>query len=132
MINQVTLIGNLGADPELRETANGKPVGNLRLATSRKYKNRDEEWVDETEWHRVTLWGKDAENAAKYLAKGRQVYVQGRLHTRKWEDKDGVERYTTEVVCENLKFLAGKGGSIEPTDPNSSPTAKPKEDDIPF
>lgn len=131
MMNQVTLIGNLGRDVEVRETSNGTSVGNMSLATTRKYKNKDDEWVDETEWHRVTLWGRDAENAAKYLSKGRQVCIQGRLQTRSYEDKDGNTKYSTEIVCETMKFLAGKGGSIEPTDPQEKKSTS-SDDDIPF
>ena len=108
-INKVILIGNLGRDPELRYTQQNNAVATLSVATTRKVK-RDEQWVEETEWHRVTLWGKDAENAQKYLAKGRQVYVEGRLQTRKYEDKDGVTKYQTDVVAETVQYLGGRGG----------------------
>lgn len=107
MINKVILVGNLGADPETRTTAGGTAVGNLRIATTERRKDKDGNWSDHTEWHRVTLWGRDAENAAKYLKKGRQVYVEGRLQTRKYQDKDGQDKFATEIVADILKFLGG-------------------------
>jgi single-strand DNA-binding protein len=112
-INKVILIGNLGNDPELR-TAGSSTVCSLSVATTRAYFNKtNNERVEETEWHRVTVWGKDAENAAKYLTKGRQVYVEGRLQTREYEDKDGVTRRSTDVVAETIQYLGGKGGGDE-------------------
>ena len=98
MVNKVLLLGNLGAAPELRSTSGGTPVASMSVATSRRVK-KGEEWVDETEWHRVTIWGKDAEFVARYGTKGQTVHVEGRLQTRKYTDKDGVERYATEVVA---------------------------------
>jgi single-strand DNA-binding protein len=110
-INKVILIGNLGRDPELRYTQGGTAVATLNLATTRSYtKQGSNERVEETEWHRVTVWGKTAEFCNQYLSKGRQVYVEGRLQTRKYEDKDGVTRYSTEVVAETVQFLGGRGG----------------------
>lgn len=109
-INKVILIGNLGNDPEVR-AAGSTSVCSLSVATTRSYFNKStNERVEETEWHRVTVWGKDAENAAKYLAKGRQVYVEGRLQTREYEDKDGVTKKSTEIVAETIQYLGGKGG----------------------
>ena len=109
-INKVILIGNLGRDPELRYTQGNNAVATLSIATARSYFNKTtNERVEETEWHRVTLWGKDAENAQKYLTKGRQVYVEGRLQTRKYEDKDGVTKYQTDVVAETIQYLGGRG-----------------------
>lgn len=108
MVNRVILVGNLGVDPEMRQTQSGTAVCNLRIATSRKYK-KDDELVEETEWHRVVVWGKAAENCAKYLTKGRQVYVEGRLKTSSYE-KDGEKRYSTDVVAEEVKFLGGGKG----------------------
>lgn len=99
MVNKVLLLGNLGAAPELRSTSGGTPVASMSVATSRRVK-KGEEWVDETEWHRVTVWGKDGEFVAKYGTKGQTVHVEGRLQTRKYTDKDGVERYATDVVAE--------------------------------
>ena len=111
-INKVILIGNLGRDPELKFTQGGTAVCNLNLATTRAYTKGGQggERVEETEWQRVVVWGKDGENAAKYLTKGRQVYVEGRLQTRKYEDKDGVTRYQTDVVAETVQYLGGQGG----------------------
>lgn len=112
-INKVILIGNLGNDPELR-AAGQTSVCSLSVATTRSYFNKStNERVEETEWHRVTVWGKDAENAAKYLAKGRQVYVEGRLKTHEYEDKDGVTKKSTEIVAETIQYLGGKGGGDE-------------------
>lgn len=108
-VNRVILIGNLGADPEVRYTQGGTAVGNFRIATTNKFK-RNDEWQEETEWHRITVWGKMAENCAQYLSKGRQVYVEGRMQTRKWEDRDGNTRYTTEVVANSVVFLGSKEG----------------------
>lgn len=111
-INKVILIGNLGRDPELKFTQGGMAVCNLNLATTRAYFNKNtSERVEETEWHRVVVWGKDAENANKYLTKGRQVYVEGRLQTRKYEDKNGVTRYETSVVGETVQYLGWRDGS---------------------
>lgn len=110
-VNKVILIGNLGADPELRYTPNGnRPVCSLRIATSEVYKDKSGQKQEQTEWHRVTVWGEQAENCNKYLAKGRSVYVEGRLQTRSWDDKDGQKKYSTEVVAERVKFLGGAGG----------------------
>ena len=110
-VNKVILIGNLGADPELRYTPNGnRPVCSLRIATTEVYKDKAGQKQEQTEWHRITVWGDQAENCNKYLAKGRSVYVEGRLQTRSWDDKDGQKKYSTEVVAERVKFLGGAGG----------------------
>jgi single-strand DNA-binding protein len=110
-INKVILIGNLGRDPELRYTQGGTAVATLNLATTRSYtKQGSNERVEETEWHRVVVWGKTAEFCNQYLTKGRQVYVEGRLQTRNYEDKEGIKRYSTEVVAETVQFLGGRGG----------------------
>lgn len=110
-VNKVILIGNLGADPELRYTPNGnRPVCSLRIATSEVFKDKAGQKQEQTEWHRVTVWGDQAENCNKYLAKGRSVYVEGRLQTRSWDDKEGNKRYSTEVVAERVKFLGGGTG----------------------
>lgn len=110
MVNKVILVGNLGKDPQTRSTPNGQEVATLTVATSEKYKDKAGELQERTEWHTVVVWGKQAESCGKYLSKGRQVYVEGRLATRKWTDKEGVEKYTTEVVAENVKFLGGGTG----------------------
>lgn len=137
-VNKVILIGNLGADPELRYTSGGTPVAELRLATNRRFKTRDGEWQEEVEWHRIVVWSKQAETCKEYLAKGRSVYVEGRLQTRKWEDRDGNTRYTTEVVAERVQFLGGRGGgggsdfgSPPPPEDRHAPTDM-EDDDIPF
>jgi single-strand DNA-binding protein len=108
-LNKVMLIGNLGKDPEVRYTTSGQAVASFNLATSEKFKNKSGEWEERTEWHRVTLWGKLAEIAGEYLAKGRTVYIEGRLQTRKWTDRDGNDKYTTEIVGDKMQMLGGKG-----------------------
>jgi single-strand DNA-binding protein len=108
-LNKVMLIGNLGKDPEVRYTTSGAAVASFSLATSERFKNRSGEWEERTEWHNVTLWGRQAEVAGEYLSKGKTVYIEGRLQTRKWQDRDGRDRYTTEVVGERMQMLGGKG-----------------------
>lgn len=110
-LNKVLLIGNLGKDPEVRYTASGTAVASFSLATSEKFKNKEGEWEERTEWHNVTLWGRLAEIAGEYLGKGKTVYIEGRLQTRKWQDKDGKDRYTTEIVGEKMLMLSRKDGS---------------------
>ena len=144
-VNKVILLGNLGADPELRYTTGGSAVTELRLATNRRFKSRDGEWKDDTQWHRVVVWAKQAENCKEYLSKGSQCFVEGRLQTRQWEDRDGNKRYTTEVVADNVHFLSGKGGGgggyDEPPPPDdrdmqgppaAAPASTVEDDDIPF
>lgn len=108
MINKVILIGNLGQDPELRSTGGGTAVVNLRIATSERRKDRDGNWADHTEWHSVIAFGRTAENVAQHVKKGRQLYIEGRLQTRQWEDKDGGKRSSTEVVADIVRFLGGR------------------------
>lgn len=108
-LNRVSLIGNLGKDPEMRYTPSGTAVGNLRIGVTERRKE-GEEYKDQTEWVSVVLFGKTAENASKFLQKGRQVFVEGRLQTRTWEDKTGQTRYTTEVIANQLLFLGSKEG----------------------
>jgi single-strand DNA-binding protein len=108
-LNKVMLIGNLGKDPEVRYTASGTAVASFSLATSEKFKNKSGEWEEKTEWHNVTLWSRLAEIAGEYLSKGKTVYIEGRLQTRKWQDRDGKDRYTTEIVGEKMQMLSGKG-----------------------
>lgn len=110
-LNKVLLIGNLGKDPEVRYTASGTAVASFSLATSEKFKNKDGEWEERTEWHNITHWGRLAEIAGEYLAKGKTVYIEGRLQTRKWQDKDGKDHYTTEIVGEKMQMLSRKDGS---------------------
>ena len=149
-INRVILIGNLGKDPETRYMSNGEAVTNITLATTDTWKDRNGEKQEKTEWHRVTFYRKLAEIAGEYLKKGRSVYVEGRLETRKWTDKSGAERYTTEIIANEMKMLGSRSGSgsfdTRDTDENSSsssPSNKPSatknnggfddmDDDIPF
>ncbi|WP_395699457.1 single-stranded DNA-binding protein [Aquabacterium sp.] len=110
-VNKVILIGNLGRDPEVRYTPNGSAVCNVSLATTRNWKSKDSgERQEETEWHRVVFFDRLAEIAGEYLKKGRSVYVEGRLKTRKWTDKDGVEKYTTEIFADQMQLLGGREG----------------------
>lgn len=108
-VNKVFLIGNLGADPEVGETSSGSKYARMRLATSRKYKNRDGQMVDETEWHNVATFGRLAETCGQFLSKGRQVCVEGRLKTEQYE-KDGVTKYMTKVIADNVTFLSSGSG----------------------
>ena len=108
-VNKVILLGHLGKDAETRYTASGAAVSNFTLATNRRWKDQQSgEWKEETEWHNIVLW--KSENLQNYLQKGKQVYIEGRMQTRSWEDKEGNKRYTTEVVAENLILLSGSGG----------------------
>lgn len=113
-INKVILIGNLGRDPEVRYAPSGSAICNVTLATSRNWKDKNSgEKMEETEWHRVVFYDRLAEIAGEYLKKGRPVYVEGRLKTRKWTDKDGVEKYTTEIIAEQMQLLGGREGGGE-------------------
>ena len=113
MVNKVILVGNLGKDPEVRYTSGGQAVANLRIATSRSWTDKQSgQRKEETEWHDVEVWGKQAEQCGEYLAKGRQVYVEGRLKTDKWQDKtSGQERSKVKVVADTVRFLGGRGGA---------------------
>ena len=108
-VNKVILIGNLGADPELRYTGSGTAVCNFNLATNESYKDRDGNLVEKTEWHRIVTWDRLAEICAEYLKKGRQVYIEGSLQTRQWEDQDGNTKYTTEIKAREMQMLGGPG-----------------------
>ncbi|HEU5060321.1 MAG TPA: single-stranded DNA-binding protein [Kofleriaceae bacterium] len=143
-INKVILIGNLGNDPEMRHTPNGAGVCEFRLATNEAWTDKQGQRQERTEWHRVVVWGKKAEVCSKYLSKGRQVYVEGRLRTRSWEDKEGNKRYTTEVIANDVQFLGGgrdgggggggRGGMDEPPpgDYFGGGGGGGPDDDIPF
>lgn len=109
-VNKVILIGNLGADPELKYTPSNRPVCNLSVATNESWKDRDGQKKEHAEWHRVTVWGEQAEHCSKYLAKGRSVYLEGRLQTRSWDDKDGQKRYATDIIADRVVFLGGGRG----------------------
>jgi single-strand DNA-binding protein len=114
-VNKVILVGNLGRDPEVRYSPNGQAVANATLATSESWKDKTSgEKQERTEWHRVVFFGRLAEIAGEYLKKGAQIYVEGRLQTRKWQDKDGHERYTTEIVANEMQMLGSRGGAGAP------------------
>ncbi len=108
-VNKAILVGNLGQDPEIRSTGNGTPVATLRIATSDRRKDRDGNWTDQTEWHTVVVFGRQAENVGRYCRKGKQLFIEGRIQTRKWQDRDGRDRYNTEIVADTVRFLGGRG-----------------------
>jgi len=133
-VNKVILIGNLGADPEVRYTPNGTAVANFRIATNDVWTNQDGEREARTEWHRIVAWGKQGEICGEYLAKGKQVYVEGRLRTRSWEDRDGIKRWSTEIWANRVVML-GSPDRTKPSDSaeNADLSQEPViEDDIPF
>jgi single-strand DNA-binding protein len=145
-VNKAILVGHLGADPEVRYTQGGTAVANLRLATNESYNDRNTgERVERTEWHRVVAWNKLAEIVGQYLTKGRQVYVEGRLQTRQWQDKEGNTRYTTEIRASDIVMLGGRGApeaDAPPAEAEYAPVgretppvggdAPPADDDLPF
>lgn len=139
-INKVILVGRLGADPEVKTVSGGNTVARLSLATSENWTDREGQRQERTEWHRVVVWGKLAELCGKYLNKGRQVYVEGRLQTRSWEDQQGQKRYTTEIVAQTVQFLGGNAGASAsgPMDNDFGPQSFGSEpsfdggDEIPF
>ena len=110
-VNKVTLIGNVGKDPEIRYTQSGEPIANFSLATSESWTDKSGQKQEKTEWHRVVLFGRQAEIAGEYLKKGRSVYIEGRLQTRKYTDKDGVEKYSTEIVGDRMQLLGSREGA---------------------
>ena len=114
MVNKVILIGNLGRDPEVRSTQDGQQVANFSIATNRKWKDRQGNRQEQTEWHNIICWGRLAEIAGQYLTRGKKVYIEGRLQTSSWEDKQsGEKKYRAEVVCESMQMLGGRGGDDE-------------------
>jgi single-strand DNA-binding protein len=146
-VNKVILVGNLGADPETRYSTDGAAITNIRMATTDRWKDKGSgEMREQTEWHRVVFFGRLAEIAGEYLKKGSPVYVEGRLRTRKWTDKEGHDRYSTEVTADNMQLLGSRGGAGEPSTRDSSGDSAPPraggqkasrgpedmEDDIPF
>ena len=141
MVNKVIVVGNLGRDPELRSTASGQQVANFTVATNRKWRDKDGNRQEQTEWHDIVVWGRQAEVAGQYLSKGRQIYIEGRLQTRSWEDREsGAKKYRTEVICENFQMLGQRGDSDGGYQPNGAPGPAPdsppapgaEDDDIPF
>ena len=127
-VNKIVLVGHLGADPESRFTPSGVAVTTFNMATNESWKNKDGEYEDRTEWHRIVLFGKAAETASEYMKKGQLTYVEGRIRTRSWEDKDGMTRYTTEVLGDRFTMLGRKGEnqSAAPVDAGGD------DDDLPF
>ena len=142
-VNKVILVGNLGRDAELRYTAGGAAVSTLNLATTEVWNDKQGQKQEKTEWHRIVLWGKQAESLQEYLVKGKQIYVEGRLQTRQWDDKDGNKRYTTEIKADRITLLGGGGGRSGGMDRGGGATQAPgasndppmdpiTDDDIPF
>jgi single-strand DNA-binding protein len=128
-VNKVILVGNLGADPDTRYMPSGKAVTNIRVATSESWKDRTTgDMQERTEWHSVVMYDKLGEIAAEYLRKGSQVYIEGKIRTRKWQDKEGKDRYTTEIIADQMQMLGGRGGgggaSSEPRSPRQTPPAE--------
>lgn len=119
-VNKAIILGNLGRDPELRHTQAGKAVATLRVATNEVWTDQSGERQERTEWHSVVVWGKAAENCNQYLKKGRSVFVEGRIQTRKWQDKEGHDRYSTEIVADRVQFVGGQGGGASQGDAESS------------
>lgn len=112
MLNKVMLIGNLGRDPEMRSTQGGQPIASFSIATTRRFKDRDGNRQEQTEWHNIVCFGRQAEIAGQYLTKGKKVYVEGRLQTRSWDDREsGKKQYRTEIICENFQMLDARGES---------------------
>lgn len=144
-INKVILVGNLGADPEVRKTNSQQTFTQFSLATSESWVNRDGERQEKTEWHRIVVWGKLAETCAKHLSKGRQVFIEGRVQTRSWESEQGGKRFTTEIIANQVLFLGGRGASADRGDEvsHNAPSgagfkkepefsSPSKEEDLPF
>lgn len=135
-VNKVILVGNLGADPETRFTGDGKAITSIRIATSESWKDKQTgEQQERTEWHRVKFFGRLAEIAGEYLKKGRQVYVEGSLRTDKYTDKDGIERFSTDIIGDEMQMLGGNpgaegGGGQRPAQRNSPPAGEPLRDDL--
>lgn len=139
-VNKVIIVGRLGADPEMKTVGNSQSVARLSVATSENWTGKDGQKQERTEWHRVVVWGRQAENCAKHLAKGRQVYVEGRLQTRSWEDPQGNKKYATEIVANTVQFL-GSGTGAERGSTSSAdgyndfgpePSFDQSNDEIPF
>jgi single-strand DNA-binding protein len=138
MVNKALLIGRLGADPEVRYTPDGTMVTNFRIATDLQWKDKNGEKIQRTEWHRIVAYGKLAEICSNYLSKGKLIFIEGRIQTRSWEDKDGVKRSTTEIVAANMQMLDSKGqgrsqdATVDDHTPTYSGLDQAPEDDVPF
>ena len=139
-VNKVILVGNLGANPEMRFTQAGQAVCNLRLATTERWTDKNGQKQEQTEWHRIVVWGKQAEICGQYLTKGRQIFVEGRIRTRQWQDQQGQKRYSTEIVAVNVQMLGGRGergpdevgATIPPEEHMGAEPGPGNDDDIPF
>lgn len=136
-VNKAILVGRLGKDPEIKYTPSGTAVTNFTMATSENFKDKDGQKQERTEWHRIVAFGKLAEICGEYLAKGKQVYIEGRIQTRSWDDKNGNKRYTTEIVANSMQMLgkadeATKGGAELPPDTGSASESTVIEEDVPF
>jgi len=149
-VNKAIIVGNLGSDPEVRFTPSGQAVANFRIATNESWTDKSGNKQERTEWHRIVAWGKLGERCGEYLSKGRQCFVEGRLQTREWTDKEGKKNYTTEIVATNVQFLGGRDGAgagagrgkamngeeeLGPPPPGMEEPSAPQagaEDDIPF
>ncbi len=139
-VNKVILIGNLGKDPEVRYTPNGRAVARFPIATSEVWTDAEGNRQERTEWHNIIVWGKQGETCGQYLAKGRQVYVEGGIRSRSYDDKNGTKRYVTEIVAQRVRFLGGGGGARVAPEAESGPSTEapasgetpPFDDDIPF
>ncbi len=133
-VNKVLLIGNLGKDPEVRSLESGAKVASFSLATTESYKNKDGQKVDQTEWHNIVMWRGLAEVAEKYLKKGSQIYLEGKIRSRSWDDKEGNKRYTTEIIADTFTMLGSKRdeSSQSAADLETPPVAPGQDDDLPF
>jgi single-strand DNA-binding protein len=146
-VNKAILVGNLGRDAEMRFTAGGTPVATVSLATTERFTDRDGQKREDTQWHRIVIWGKTAESLHEYLTKGKQIYVEGRIQTREWTDKEGKQNKTTEIRADRIVLLGSAGGGeararapreryaesgSEPAPPDAAPVDAPHDDDIPF
>jgi len=133
-VNKVILIGNLGKDPEVRSLESGAKVASFSLATTESYKNKEGQKVDQTEWHNIVMWRGLAEVAEKYLKKGSQIYLEGKIRSRSWDDKEGNKRYTTEIIADTFTMLGAKREetSRSTSDPETPPIAPGQDDDLPF
>ena len=135
MINKAILIGNLGSDPEVRYTQSGTAVANFNIATTEKWKGQDGQMQEQTEWHRIVAFARLGEICGEYLSKGSKVYIEGRIQTRKWEDRDGNARYTTEIVAKEMKMLDAKGAASGVTDYSHQEPPMPEPrmgEEVPF
>ena len=142
-VNKAILIGNLGKDPELRYTSSGQAVASFSLATTDRYKDKEGNWQERTDWHNIVVWGRQGETAKEYLSKGRSAYIEGRIQTRSYDDKEGNKKWITEIVASRVQFLGGRGdGGSKSSDSSNSgskdaqavtePLVNQEDDDLPF